>query len=191
MDLSSLDDTALIALIAQAHNEALSLLYDRYGRLVFSVALHVVGDSETAEEITQDVFVRVWDGARSYRPELAQVRSWMLSITRHRAIDELRRRGVRPEQYQADWPEADEEDLPSDDRPEDAVDTRLWQRIVRQAVAALPEDQRRVLGLAFFQGYSHSEIAERLGEPLGTVKSRIRLAMQKLRDVFAAQRIDE
>ena len=191
MDLSSLDDIALMALIAQAQNDALGQLYDRYGRLVFSVALHVIGDSETAEEITQDVFTRVWDGAHTYRPELAQVRSWMISITRHRAIDELRRRGVRPDQHQADWPEFPEDDFPAVEGPEDLVEARLWQRIVRTAVAALPEDQRRVLGLAFFQGYSHSEIAERLNEPLGTVKSRIRLAMQKLRQTFTEQGLQE
>lgn len=191
LDLSTLDDTALIVLIARSHNGALSQLYDRYGRMVFSVAYHVVGDLETAEEITQDVFVRVWDGASSYRPELAKVSSWMLSITRHRAIDELRRRGVRPEKNQTPWPEEIEEGLPLIDGPENEVESHLRQNTVRQAIAALPADQQKVLGLAYFNGYSHSEIAERLGEPLGTVKSRIRLAMQKLREVFTEQGVVE
>ena len=105
MDFSSLDDTALIGLIAGAHNDALGALYDRYGKLVFTIAYNVVGDSETAEEVTQDVFVRVWEGASSYRSDMAKVSSWMISITRHRAIDELRRRGSRPEKDSNPWPD--------------------------------------------------------------------------------------
>lgn len=187
MDLTTVDDAALILLIARSNSAALSQLYDRYGRLVYSVACQTVGDAEAAEEITQDVFVRVWDGAATYRAELAKVSTWLVGITRHRAIDELRRRGVRPEKQAVPWPEEQEEGLPALEGPENTVESRLQQQTVRQAVAALPEDQRRVLGLAFFSGYSHSEIAERLGEPLGTVKSRIRLAMQKLRDIFIEQ----
>lgn len=191
LDLSTLDDTALLVLIARSHSGALSQLYDRYGRMVFSVAYHVVGDSETAEEVTQDVFVRVWEGASFYRPELAKVSSWMISITRHRAIDELRRRGVRPEKSQIPWPEENENGLPLFEGPESEVETNLQQRTIRRAIASLPAEQQKVLGLAFFSGYSHSEIAERLGEPLGTVKSRIRLAMQKLREVFTEQGVVE
>ena len=191
MDLSTLDDTALIVLIARSHSGALSQLYDRYGRMVFSVAYHVVGDSETAEEVTQDVFVRVWEGAASYRPDLAKVTSWMVSITRHRAIDELRRREVRPEKNQMPWPDETEDGLPLQDGPENEVETNLHQRLIRRAIGALPVDQQKVLGLAFFNGYSHTEIAEQLGEPLGTVKSRIRLAMQKLREVFTEHGVVE
>ena len=187
MDFTTVDDAALILLIARANSAALSHLYDRYGRLVYSVAYQAVGDAETAEEITQDVFVRVWDGAASYRAELAKVSTWLVGITRHRAIDELRRRGVRPEKNAVPWPEESEGSLPVLDGPENTVENKLQQHTVRRAVATLPEDQQRVLGLAFFNGYSHSEIAERLGEPLGTVKSRIRLAMQKLRDLFTEQ----
>lgn len=190
MDLSSLDDVTLLGLIARAQNEALGILYDRYGRLVFTIAIHVVGDEETAEEITQDVFVRVWEGASTYRPDLAKVSSWLVSITRHRSIDELRRRGVRPEKDQMDWPEdvgqedSDLSNLPVLSGPEEDVEIHLQQRQIRHAVSALSPDQRQVLNLAFFKGLSHSEISEALGEPLGTVKSRIRLAMRKLRDVL-------
>jgi RNA polymerase sigma-70 factor (ECF subfamily) len=191
LDLSGLDDAALIVLIARSNSGALSLLYDRYGRMVFSVAYHVVGDSETAEEITQDVFVRVWEGAVSYRPELAKVSSWMISITRYRAIDELRRRSVRPEKNQVPWLEETEDGIPLMDGAESVAETNLQLHSVRNAIAALPSDQRKVLSMAFFNGYSHSEISERLGEPLGTVKSRIRLAMQKLRQVFIEQGVLE
>jgi RNA polymerase sigma-70 factor (ECF subfamily) len=189
LDFTSLDDVALLGLIAAEHSEALGALYDRYGRLVYTIAIHVVGDGETAEEITQDVFVRVWEGAGSYRPDMAKVTSWLVSIARHRSIDELRRRGVRPEKDSFSWPEESGAEiangLPVLEGPEDEVESALRNQRVRQAVATLSVDQRTVLGLAYFQGLSHSEIAERLGQPLGTVKSRIRIAMQKLRDVMA------
>lgn len=189
MDFTFLDDVALLGLIAAEHSEALGALYDRYGRLVYTIAIHVVGDGETAEEITQDVFVRVWEGAGSYRPEMAKVTSWLVSIARHRSIDELRRRGVRPEKDSFAWPEESGAEiangLPVLEGPESEVENSLRNLRVRQAVADLSVDQRTVLGLAYFQGLSHSEIAEMLGEPLGTVKSRIRIAMQKLRDGLA------
>jgi RNA polymerase sigma-70 factor, ECF subfamily len=113
LDLSTLDDEALLAVIAAAYgkrssdptlNGAVAALYDRYGRLVYTIAMHTTGDVETAEEITQDVFVRVCKNAHTYRPDKAKVSSWLVSITRHRAIDELRRRATRPENVQLEWP---------------------------------------------------------------------------------------
>ncbi len=200
MDLSSLNDAALLTLIAGRQgslasdpllSEAIGALYDRYGRLVYTVAVHVVGDQETAEEITQDVFVRAWESARTYQPEVAKVSSWLVSITRHRAIDELRRRGVRPEKDRIDWPEdiglEHMDGMPVLDGPEESVETNLQNRSLRRLVAELPPEQRQVLGLAFFKGLSQSQIADLLGEPLGTVKSRVRLAMQKLRDTLVEQ----
>lgn len=183
MNFSALDDTALMGMIAAAMGEALGELYDRYGKLVFTVAFHIVGDTETAEEVTQDVFMRAWEGAAAYRPEIAGVRSWLVSITRHRAIDELRKRGSRPEKNSVDW--ADEsEDFPLFDGLEPTVENMLWRYSVRHVIATLPLEQRRVLGLAFFKGLTHSQIATALGEPLGTVKSRIRVALRKVRDAM-------
>lgn len=188
MDLSGVDDAVLLTMIASAHTEALGVLYERYGRLVFTVAIHVVGDRETAEEITQDVFMRVWQGASTYRIELAKVSTWLIGITRHRAIDELRRRGARPEKLRADWPEdvgRDHHDgLPVEDGPQETVESNLHGHEIRQAIQTLPPEQRVVLSLAFFGGLTHNEMAEFLGQPLGTVKSRVRLAMQKLRDTL-------
>lgn len=193
LDFASLDDSALLGVIASAHSapvptEALGVLYDRYGRLVFTIAVHVVGDAQTAEEVTQDVFVRVWEGAHTYRPDVAKVTSWLISITRHRAIDELRRRGSRPEKDSAGWPEdigLDTMDgLPVLDGPEEVVEDLLQRRDIRQVIQSLPPEQRKVLGLAYFKGFSHSQIAEQLNEPLGTIKSRIRQAMQKVRDAM-------
>ena len=196
MTFSSLDDSALLTLIASSRREqlpaeALGALYDRYGRLVFTVAVHVVGDAETAEEITQDVFVRVWEGAHTYRPEVAKVSSWLVSITRHRAIDELRRRGSRPEKDSAAWPEdigLDHLDgLPVLNGPDEAVESHFQRRGIRKVLQTLPAEQRQVLGLAYFKGLSHSQIAALINEPLGTVKSRIRQAMHKVRDALIEQ----
>lgn len=197
MDLSTLDDASLLEMIANSFgnsgseailNSALSLLYDRYGRLVYSVALNLVGDVETSEEITQDVFVRACEGAVGYRVKIARVSTWLVSIARHRAIDELRRRGSRPVLDSNDWSEDGNFSLPNSssemESPEETVESTLQQQTVRQVLADLPEDQRLVLGLAYFKGMSHSQIASSIGEPIGTVKSRIRLAMQKLRDVL-------
>jgi RNA polymerase sigma-70 factor (ECF subfamily) len=204
LEPSTLDDPALVACIADwygdaaqqaALNAAVGALYDRYGRLVYSVALHVVGEAETAEEITQDVFVRACEGARGYRPDVARVSSWLASIARHRAIDELRRRAVRPESARADWPDDLGQEralgLPLANGPEEMVETRLAQRRLRQRVAGLPPDQRQAVWLAFFLGLSQSEIAEHLQQPLGTVKSRIRLAMQKLRGALDGSEIHD
>lgn len=202
MKFTPLDDTALLAVIAGVYgvkssnptmDEAISELYDRYGRLVFTIAVHIVGDTETAEEITQDVFLRICENARSFRPEVSKFTSWMASITRHRAIDELRRREVRPEKDRTDWPDDVGLDtiygLPLSNGPEEAVEDSIQQQFIREIIATLPAEQRIVLGMAFFKGLSHSEIAEQLGEPLGTVKSRVRMALQKLRDAMIERKI--
>ncbi len=181
---TALDDGALLALIARSNTEALSVLYDRYSRLVYTVAVHVVGDTAAAEEITQDVFVRVWESATTYRSDLAKVSSWMVSITRYRAIDELRRRKARPQSDLTDWFEDNEDRLSDSVDLEDLTVTAMQRDSIRQGVASLPPDQQQALRLAFFKGMTYQEIAEQLGEPLGTVKSRICLAMRKLRDYF-------
>jgi RNA polymerase sigma-70 factor, ECF subfamily len=184
MDYPKLDDVTLLQWMAQAGTEALGELYDRYNRLVFSLALAIVGDEPTAEEITLDVFLRLWQQAANYRPEKARVTTWMTVMTHHLAIDELRRRKARPEAHSADWPE------PGVPRPavgrhiEEDVELTLLRQRVRAAVAQLPPDQRQALALAYFKGLTHSQIAEALQAPLGTVKTRIRLAMQKLRSLL-------
>lgn len=202
MDYSAIDDVGLIAIISKLSkldgsnngmNNAVGILYDRFGRLVFSIAVHMVGDEETAEEITQDVFIKVCDGAKTYNPNLSKVSSWIISIARHRTIDELRKRSSRLEKDTVDWPEdIDREDgngYPLIDGPEDEVESRITQKQILKVLSSLPEDQRVTLRLAYFSGYSQQEIAEILHEPLGTVKSRIRLAMEKLRSVLVNQNI--
>ncbi|HFD39492.1 MAG TPA: sigma-70 family RNA polymerase sigma factor [Anaerolineae bacterium] len=184
LDYATLDDQSLIHLIIQARAEALSELYDRYGRLVFSLALNAVGDPATAEEITQDVFLRVWQRARQYRADRGQVSTWLTSITRHRAIDYLRRRGSRPEQHSVAWAELAPGDEPVLSGPAEAASLSFEKARVRNAVAQLPPEQRQVLALAYFQGLTQSQIAQVLDLPLGTVKTRIRLGMKKLRDTL-------
>lgn len=186
LDLSDKSDVDLIRLIAEGREEALSELYDRYNRLVYSLAIYILEDPQTAEEVTQDVFVRIWENAGSYRMERAQVSTWLTSIARHRAIDVLRRQGVRPEGHSVTWDDLIPAEVPKLDggNPEDAADQSLLRDRVQQAIRALPAEQQAALKLAYFYGYSHSQIAAQLGEPLGTIKTRIRMAMQKLRGIL-------
>ena len=180
MDYSILDDVTLLQLMAQGQTEALGQLYDRYKRLVFSLALAVVGDDATADEITLDVFLRLWQKAGTYQAEKARVTTWMTAVTRHLAIDELRRRKTRPEAHRADWAEPGASAPTGGRDVEEGVELTLRRQRVRAAVAQLPPEQRKALALAYFKGLTHAQIAAVLEQPLGTVKTRIRLAMQKL-----------
>jgi RNA polymerase sigma-70 factor, ECF subfamily len=182
-DSSTLSDEILLKAIASGQQTALSTLYDRYGRLAFSLALNILGDTSLAEEVTQDVFVQIWNKAASYQPEQGKVTTWLASVTRHRAIDILRRKNVRPEGHQVGW-EDGIPDLADKGAIEETVELVQRQGHIRQAVAHLPLEQQEALALAFFKGYTHQEIADATGEPLGTVKTRIRLAMQKLKQVL-------
>lgn len=180
MDYKKQSDHLLTERVARGDQYALSELYDRYVRLVYSVALNVIGSPNTAEEITLDVFNRLWEKADTYQPELSRLSTWLTRIARNRAIDVLRKEQVRPVGHSISWsavvdvPEADED-------PEDSAQISLEMRRVRRVMASLPDNQREVLALAYLKGYTHTEIAEALDLPLGTVKGRIRAGMQKLR----------
>jgi RNA polymerase sigma-70 factor (ECF subfamily) len=182
MSYAELGDEELIAQIARAEPEAVRVLYRRYGRLVYSLALHMVGDRNAAEEITQDVFLRVWEKAGTYDPGKAKVLTWLSRIARNQAIDVLRRRSARGERERQTWQHLKLGAESASQDPIQSVELSARREEVRAAIAALPEHQQRALSMAFFQGLTHLQIAERLGEPLGTVKTRIRDAMQKLRD---------
>jgi RNA polymerase sigma-70 factor (ECF subfamily) len=186
LDYASLEDEALIRLIANSRSEALSVLYDRYSRLVFSLAFNSVGDLDAAEEITQDVFLRVWKNAHSYRAEKAQVNTWISSITRYRAIDFLRKRSSRLHSKSISWDDLSPNAVSFDagNNPENRTERSLDAQRVRSAVSQLPDEQKQALALAYFYGLTHSQIAEYLEQPLGTIKTRIRLGMQKLRKAF-------
>lgn len=186
MSLSALDDAALLETLSRGSREAVAVLYDRYGRIVFGIALHLVGDRETAEEITQDVFTSVWRNAATYRADRSGVATWISRITRNRAIDELRRRGSRPESRSVAWETDPGADTARAD-PAELTEAALERRRVRAALAALPAGQREALALAWFQGLSHGEIAEALEQPLGTVKTRIRLGLHRLKQLLGPE----
>lgn len=188
------DDVTLINLIAAANSQALNELYDRYNRLVFSIAYRIVGDRGTAAEITLDVFTHIWQRAETYRPERAKVSTWITAISRNRAIDRLRQYNIRPESNSVSW---DVVSSPSTSAVstvhelEDQVERTMQREQVRAALATLPDEQRQVLALAYFKGYTHQQIADELQQPLGTVKTRIRLAMQKLRQTLQPEKTSE
>jgi RNA polymerase sigma-70 factor (ECF subfamily) len=183
MNYAELDDKSLLRLLAYKHSDALSALYDRYGSLVFSVALAIIKDRGSAEEIAQDVFLRVWENAALYDQNRATFRNWLTRITRNRAIDVLRRNRVRPEHHAIDWAEPSYKNRATDNNtPSHTVELQLQQERVRTAIAQLPQEQGQALKLAYLQGYTHHEIAKQLDEPLGTIKTRIRLGMQKVRN---------
>ncbi len=181
------EDEALIQAIANGQSAALGVLYDRYGRLVFSLAYRILNDKSAAEEITQEVFLQIWAKAGTFQSGLGKVSTWLTSVTRHRAIDDLRRKRIRPEGHRAEWDLAEDGDDPQFVDPLNVpaqVELSIQNRAIRQAISLLPKDQQQALALAFFHGLSHQEIAETTGVPLGTIKTRIRLGMQKLRQTL-------
>ena len=187
MKFEKLDDATLIQQIAKAETGALEELYDRYNRLVFGVAMAILSDASMAEEVTLDVFVRVWKGASTYQPQRAKASTWLAAIARHHAIDVLRGQRSKLDQkslYLNDLPWQKASDLSG---PQEDLENNIQRARIRQAVDELPADQREALMLAYFKGYSHRQIADLLEEPLGTVKTRIRIAMQKLRDILSEQ----
>ena len=183
-DYARYDDESLMSLIAQLQEEALTQLYERYSRVILSLTLAILNDRAAAEEVTLDVFMRVWQKAGSYRVEQAKVSTWLAHIARHRAIDVLRRGAVRPDRAALQWETvAFGVDLSEGDLQK-SVELSLRREQVHRALGRLPAAQQQVLILAYFGGYTQREIAETLKQPLGTVKTRLRLAMQKLRDVL-------
>ena len=175
-------DRELMARAAAADERAMTELYDRYGTLVYTVAYRIVGQRADAEEVVVDAFTQAWREAARFEAERGSVAAWLTMIARSRALDLVRARGRR-ERLAADAAAgtdggSGEQDAPAADRAED--DERRW--VVKLALEGLSAPQRQAIELAFFEGLSQSEIAERLNEPLGTVKTRVRLGMQKLRE---------
>lgn len=177
------EDRGLISRVARADADALGELYDRYGRVVFGLLYRMLGSPESAEEVAQNVFHSVWRQAAGYRPDRGSVRTWLLAIARNAAIDWRRSKGNR-----ADRETVIDESLELVDEVavEDRVIASLRAERVRAAVASLPREQRDALSLAFWVGLSQTEIAKHTGAPLGTVKSRIRLGMARLRERLTA-----
>ena len=175
------DDRQLLERIVNKDKDALDLLYSRYSTPVYSLALHMLKQPPLAEEVTQDVFLNIWLKAASFNAERGQPRSWIMSVTHHRVVDVVRSR--RRTQTMTD-PEGYDtlERLPTGGASvESQVEQNLDRERIMRALATLPDNQKEVILLAYFEGYSQSQMAERLGQPLGTIKTRVRLAMQKLR----------
>ncbi len=181
VDYSILDDVALVTLIARRDERALGALYDRYSRLAFSLAVRIIGDRALAEEITADSFVSVWRASGSYSAERGRFVAWLMSVVRHRAIDELRRLRVRPEGSAVELNETLQTTVHPDGL-DDVLDARQRQEVVRSALAGLPAPQREALELAYFGDLTQQEIAAKMGAPLGTIKTRMRLGLLKLRE---------
>jgi RNA polymerase sigma-70 factor (ECF subfamily) len=179
--MASATDEELMAWLAIRDIEAFESLYDRYGTLVYSTALRVVGDVHLAEDISQEVFLRIWRHPDRYEPQRGRFVTWLLSVTRNGAVDAVRSRGRRRRHELVS--EQPERDLPTGDGPDPALMAELAdeRQRIRRALANLPAEQRQTIEMAYFGGYTQQEIAALLSEPLGTVKTRIRLGMQKLR----------
>ena len=188
MEYAHLEDEALVGLVVAGEEAALEALYERYGRRVFSLALTMLHDPGAAEEVTQEVFLSVWRRAASFSKERGRLATWILSIAHHRAVDALRSRRRRTQQ-----------DEPMDERmersfadtlgesPDSAAILQEEGHYVRQALRELPPEQQKVLVLAYYHGFTQGEIAQKLGHPLGTVKTRMRLGIHKLRQGLEEQ----
>jgi len=171
-------DIALLSQLIEHNQAALLTLYQRYGGLVYSLALRTLHRPGLAEEVTQDVFLKLWQQPERWNPALGQLSSWLLTITRNAAIDRLRREGRHPID---DWQPRDEaEPGPASLDIGDWTDGQLLRDLLQQ----LPSEQRELIELAFYRGYTHSELAAGLGIPLGTVKTRLRAGMQRLRALW-------
>ena len=169
-------DTALVSGMRQGDENALAQLYDRYSPLVYSVALRVLGDTGAAEDLLQEVFMQLWRNPGLFDSSRGSLGSWLAVISRNRAIDMLRKR--RPETDVSDVIVAVERDLAGE-----ADRNRIMER-VRGLLGGMPSNQRAALEMAYFEGLSHSEISAKTGEPLGTIKTRIRTGLLALRKAF-------
>jgi RNA polymerase sigma-70 factor (ECF subfamily) len=169
-------DESLLAALSARDLTALAELYDRYGRVAYALAYRILGEAEAAEDVVHDAFLSAWRGAQSYRKERGQPRAWLLSIVHHRSVDVVRRKTTfRPAPLEV------AEQHPSDDDTAEEAARNVEHATVRAALEALPIAQRRTIELAYFGGYTHVELAHIMGVPLGTVKGRMRIGLQKLR----------
>jgi RNA polymerase sigma-70 factor, ECF subfamily len=173
------DDAQLVDRVAQEDREAFLKLYDRYSARIHGLAMYMLRDTMAAEEVTQDAFLKLWTRADTYRANQGTLLNWLLTITRRLVIDRIRMEKRRPpiDDRESDdtWREASD--------PESETDEFRW-RSLRFAVDELPIEQRQVIELAYYYSLSQSQISEHLGIPLGTVKTRVRLGMAKLREAI-------
>jgi len=184
VDYESLDDHQLMQRISQVDKDALEALYIRYKTPVYSLAMFMLKQPALAEEVTQDIFLNVWLKASSFNAERGQPRGWIMSVAHHKIIDLIRSR--RRAIINSDPADYETLDLLPDGgvSTESQVEQTLERERIMRALKTIPDSQREVIMLAYFGGLSQSEMAEKLDQPLGTIKTRVRLAMQKLRTVL-------
>ena len=172
-------------LVADGDPRAFEAVYDRHGGAAFSLAYRMVGDRTIAEDVAQEAFLSIWRSRLRYQRERGSVRSWVLGIVHHRGIDALRRNLVHERRRAS--AEGIEERQEAPERTELEVARRDEARTVREAIETLPDQQGQVIDLAYFGGFTHTEIAEMLSMPLGTVKGRMRLGLEKLRNTLGPE----
>jgi RNA polymerase sigma-70 factor (ECF subfamily) len=177
--LAHLSDEALVALVARADEDALAELYDRFGRAAYGLAFRIVRDPALAEDAVQEGFLAVWRSSARFVAERAKASTWILTLIHRRAVDLVRREQPRRAEPLEVAPQA------SGDDTEDEAWLRLRRARVQEALRRLPDKQREVIELAYFGGFTQSELADRLGEPLGTIKSRMFTGLATLRELLA------
>jgi RNA polymerase sigma-70 factor, ECF subfamily len=179
-----LADEELMPLIGKKDPEAFEVFYDRHGGVAYSLAYRIVGDRAAAEDVTQEAFISIWRSGARFDPTRGSVRSWMLSVVRNRAIDALRSKAAKAPKLSLD-DEAILDQRPAEQLTEEEAMRHETASEVRGAIGHLPGEQSKVIELAYFGGFSQSEIAAMLGVPLGTVKGRMRLGLEKIRAELA------
>jgi RNA polymerase sigma-70 factor (ECF subfamily) len=180
-DIATLADEEMMHLVQDGDPRAFELLYDRHGGASFSLAYRMVGDRVNAEDISQEAFLSIWRSRARYQPDRGSVRTWVLGIVHHRAIDALRRNLVHDKRRASAEGIEERHEAPERERTDVVAGRREEARHVRDAIGELPDEQTRVIELAYFGGFSHSQIADMLEMPVGTVKGRMRLGLEKLR----------
>jgi RNA polymerase sigma-70 factor (ECF subfamily) len=186
-DIHRLADEELIVLVRDRNPDALEVIYDRHGGAAYSLAYRIAGDRSVAEDITQEAFVSIWRSGGRYDRERGSVRTWMLGIVHNRAIDALRRNTAYDRRRAS--AEGLEERHEAPDRTDVEVARRDEAREVREALETLPAQQLEVVRLAYFGGFTHTQIAQILDQPVGTVKGRMRLGLEKMRRALAGEGI--
>ena len=183
-DVAQLSDEALLALASRSDEAALGELYDRYGRVAYGLALRILRDRALAEDAVQEAFLAVWRSAGSFLAEQGKPSTWILTLVHRRAVDLVRREERRRAEP------LDELVQPTGEATDEEAWLRAQRQVVQEALRKLPPEQREALELAYYGGFTQSELAERLGQPLGTIKSRMFTGLKRLRELLAESGLD-